>query len=164
MILLGASTISAGIGAFVASTMTNENDARWWFLAAGFCLVAAVFTWLSYFVVHPAFVKAEARRAITLKQARKTKAEARSPTGLAVHAALYGTEERPDDWAGVTEYVQAQIADGQLDFMVENELLGGDPAGGLPKVLRISYQTRWMHEAKKEEFAEHTRVVLPAAR
>lgn len=55
---------------------------------------------------------------------------------LRIDRAVYGNGNRSVD---VTEQVRAQMRDGHLNFPVQNDVLGGDPAHNRPKTLTVWY-------------------------
>lgn len=57
---------------------------------------------------------------------------------LAIQKALYQTADG-ETKADVTDRVKAMVRDGRLSLTVTNEALGGDPARGIPKQLRVEY-------------------------
>lgn len=70
---------------------------------------------------------------------------------FAVHEALYGTAVRRVD---ITERVRAQIVDGALDFVMDNDFAGTDPAPGEEKYLWLRYSAGKLldHEVVFEEY------------
>lgn len=82
---------------------------------------------------------------------------ARTKEGLVILAAIYG---RPGKEADVAAVLSALISEDQvLDFIVNNETLGGDPAPDEEKNLRL----RWSFNGKRDaaSFDEYTHVVIP---
>ena len=71
-------------------------------------------------------------------------------------SAIWGTSLTTID---SRELLNALIRDGVADFIADNTTLGGDPAPGEVKYLRVRWKKGWKNGASS--FAEGTHVVLP---
>lgn len=163
--LAGSTAIIIGI--FRASTVVDENDARWWFLGGGLCLVAALFLLVAYYLLHPMLAGWDARRKSRLAQVRATRTDLRpSPAALpsgrvTVHTARYGTNAPGGNWADVTLHVRGHLdPEGHLDFRATNGNLGGDPSPNLVKRLELVYSID-DEEQVSRGYSESERVTLP---
>src|SRR5262249_47169185 len=76
--------------------------------------------------------------------------------GGQVIKADYGAGQRRMD---VTQRVQSFMQNGYLNFQVSNEVLGGDPAPGQPKELRLRVRN-WNGSTNDYRFAEKQTVSL----
>ena len=70
--------------------------------------------------------------------------------------AIYGTENNSVD---VTRELTSQIKGGNIDILVVNQLLGGDPDPGVEKTLHVQYLRNG--EIYKKEVQEGARIQLP---
>ncbi len=75
---------------------------------------------------------------------------------LEILHATYGAEEHRVD---VTDVVRSALNGNQLQFLVSNGALGGDPAPGLHKNLRVIY--RWGGVRYEAVAAEHSALAIP---
>jgi hypothetical protein len=64
------------------------------------------------------------------------------PFGLLILAAAYGPSDGSSPQVNVTPILKAAMAHDGLRLTVGNETMGGDPAGGVEKVLRVCYVLR----------------------
>ena len=130
------------------------TSGRGWFFVSGLAFGLAVYVPLSYFVLHPLFVRLgswranflvrqDARRASIPRRSkrshfRKVISDLVSDAGLAVTGAWYG----PIQGGGgvdVSAIVGAKIDNGRLHFTVSNDELGGDPVEGSRKHLILNW-------------------------
>ena len=58
---------------------------------------------------------------------------------LVIVNAVYGNLSDPAATTNVTKIVAALVNDNTLNFHIDNEAFGGDPAEGLPKQLKVDY-------------------------
>lgn len=78
------------------------------------------------------------------------------PANLEILYATYGAEQHRVD---VTDIVRSAVNGNQLQFLVSNGALGGDPAPGLHKNLRVIY--RWGGVRYEAVAAEHSALAIP---
>jgi hypothetical protein len=84
----------------------------------------------------------------------------RESSRFVVVSATYATSARdPQKSADVKDILNSRIADGRVDFVVDNTFLGGDPAPEEPKVLFVSWKVG--REIFHSSYLEGTHVVLP---
>jgi len=76
--------------------------------------------------------------------------------GLQILAASYGAQNR---FADVCQLLQSRVQNDRLDFQVTNAWMGGDPAIGVKKTLRINYG--WAGRSYQVVIPENQRVSIP---
>ena len=64
---------------------------------------------------------------------------AAAPARLVIVNAVYGNFSDPAATTNVTKKVAAMVNDDTLNFHIDNEAFGADPAEGLPKELKVDY-------------------------
>jgi hypothetical protein len=64
---------------------------------------------------------------------------AAAPARLVIVNAVYGNFSDPAATTNVTKTVAAMVNDNTLNFHIDNEAFGADPAEGLPKELKVDY-------------------------
>ena len=77
-------------------------------------------------------------------------------SGLRILAASYGADNR---FADVRQLLQSRVQNDQLNLLVNNSTMGGDPNRGASKTLRISYE--WAGRAYDVVVPEDQRVSIP---
>ena len=75
-----------------------------------------------------------ALRAITSLCSRQSAAN----TGIEIRKAIYGSKEQ-NKTADITDRIAAKVKSGSTTFSANNDLAGGDPAGGIVKSLYLTY-------------------------
>ena len=64
-------------------------------------------------------------------------------------SALYGEDGNPKKQMDVRKVIQKQLDAWQYDFAITNKLVGKDPAGGIFKVLHLTYKHKGKTVTKK---------------
>jgi Zn-dependent protease with chaperone function len=94
----------------------------------------------------------------TQNLAGNTGSDRGSRYGLQIQSASYGTKDRFTD---VRELLQSRVQNDRLDFRVTNASMGGDPAKGKKKTLRLNYG--WDGRTYEVTAAENQQVSIPTA-
>jgi hypothetical protein len=149
LMALGAILLTAAI----ALSQTDARNGNGFAVAGVFSVLGAVLLAIGYFVFDPMI-----RRASRWRQ-RQLAETASGPTGtLVIEEARYGAEGFAVE--DRTAQVRGRVRDDRLDFPVDNNELGPDPAPGQPKKLWVRY--RLGNSASTEVvFHESERCVIP---
>jgi hypothetical protein len=148
-----AITVALALGGFGATKESAGEDGGGWFVAAGWLGGATVFVLLMVFLIWPGLQR--------LPRLRKRILAGGAPRSggrgaLRIRKAIYGAQGHLND---VTTIVATQVTNDQLDMLVANTILGGDPIVDVPKALTINYSVDGKDGTKI--FQEGTNAVLP---
>jgi hypothetical protein len=178
VVLLVAAAGSLG-GAAVSISSTDTGNPNGFIVGAIACFAAATVIVVLYYLVHPALRALGTRRRRILEahprvpgdglvshwreRRRSRPTRVRPPVDasgpLVIRSALYGDFRRHQGSIDVTAAVTALAQGGQLDFVVSNSVLGGDPAPNMVKTLKIEYTLGGSAYAQQWDEGDH--VVLP---
>ena len=136
-----------------------------WFFFAWLCFIFAVVLALSYFGLHPLFVRLDHWRVETLTRytvarvgpTRRLRRDDRRK--LEIIDAQYVAVGEPRTTKDVTAVLQGALVDNHLSVPVTNVRLGVDPLLGHPKVLNVRY--RFKGKERLKVFQENETAILP---